>query len=184
MRCLMVIVSLPLLLGASSCTRDHGAAGVGLGLDSTCGAICDELGGAWSVTVTPASTMTTSCSNPRADRTAVTFPTEAIGLGEMSIRQTPGRSQIEFRTASAPERISGSLDPTSLGITFVLMDGQGNAIRCTGTLQKFANPAGSQGWSARTTCDSSLVGTVECRLDPPVNAALTVQTILMEAPPT
>ena len=179
---LIVIVSLPILLAASSCTRDHGAAGHGPGLDSTCGAICEELGGAWSVTVTPASTITRSCSDSQADRTGVTFPTEAIGLGEMSITPSPDGSQVEFRNATAPERISGTLDPRSLGITFDLMDGQGNAIRCSGTLQKFDNPAGSQGWSTRTTCDSGLIGTVECRLDPPVNAALLVQTILMVPP--
>jgi hypothetical protein len=181
-RMILLAATLPLLLGVSGCSRDR--AGRDMALNADCGAICDELGaGAWSVTVTPPSTVMTACSKPGADHTAVNFPATAIGMGEMAIAPAPSGHGVEFHSAAAPERITGTLDPDTLAVQFELRDDQGDAIRCAGTLQKFSS-AGSQGWTAQTACRTGFVGAADCTLDPSVSAALVVQTILPEPPPS
>jgi len=181
MKKMILIAGVPLLMGASACAGDRGSRQ--LALDASCGAICDELQGAWIATVTPGSAATTACSDPRADQTPVTFPTGALGLGEVDLSLSASGKVVEFHSAAAPPRIAGTVDPATLAITFDLHDGQGSAIRCSGLLERFTNPGGSEGWTAATRCDTGTVGAVECRLDPPMQASLLVQRILPEGSP-
>ena len=154
-----------------------------MALDSSCGAICDELRGAWIATVTPGSAAMVACSDLHADQTPVTFPTDALGLGEVDLSLAASGKLVEFHSAAAPARIAGTVDPATLAITFDLQDGQGSAIRCSGLLERFTNPAGSEGWTAATRCDTGTVGAVECHLDPPMQVSLLVQRILPEGSP-
>jgi hypothetical protein len=182
MKKIIFIASLPLLMGAYACGGNHAARQKAL--EASCGAICDELNGAWIVTVSPGISTMVACSDPRSDQTQVTFPTDATGLGEVTFSLSPPGNVVEFHSAEAPERIAGTVDPATLAITFDLPDGQGNAIRCSGTLEKFSNPAGSEGWTAATSCDTGTVGAAQCRLDPPMKISLLIQRILPVGSPS
>jgi hypothetical protein len=175
MRRLILIAALPLLIGGQA--RESAPV-------HPCGAICDELAGAWSVTVAPTRSVMSSCTDPGADRTLVTFPSEAIGLGEVKIVSSSSGTSVEFRSEGPPIRIAGILDGSTLAVRFDLHDGRGKEIACSGVLRKFTNPGGSSGWAAATACESGKVGAAACRLDPPVKVALLVQRILMEGAPS
>ena len=179
---MILLVSLPSLLAWSACRGAGGEGGI-TPLNTPCGAVCDELSGAWSATVQPSSSMMIACSDPQVNQTTVTFPSDAIGLGEVEISRSNSGRAVEFQSTSSPFQIAGTVDLDTFGVIFTLGDGGGLSVRCAGLLQKFSNPAGSEGFSAQTNCDIGSVGSAECQLDPPMKTALLIQRILMEAPP-
>jgi len=182
MRRFILIVALPLLMGTHA-RQSVAASGEPAPLPP-CGSICDELAGAWSVTVAPPTSVMVTCADPKADRTAVTFPSEAIGLGEVKVAPSRSGPLIELRSAGSSVRIVGSLDPGTMGLRFELQDRRGKALRCSGILRKFTNPSGSEGWVGQTTCESGTAGSAVCRLEPSVKVTLLVQRILMEGAPS
>jgi hypothetical protein len=126
----------------------------------------------------------TGCSDPAADGTAVTFPTDAVGLGEVTVAASPSGQGVEFHGTGSPVLIAGTVDPASFDVQFDLRDEQGKGIHCTGVLQKFVNPSGAEGMTTRADCDAGSAGAAECRLDPPVKASLLIQRILPEGTPS
>jgi len=124
-----------------------------------------------------------ACSDPSSDGTTVIFPTEAMGLGEVEVTRSSSGQEVEFRSTGSQVKIAGTVDPASFGVVFDLRDDQGRGIHCTGTLEKFTNPGGSEGMSARADCNTGFTGTSACRIDPPMNASLLIQRILPEGTP-